>query len=77
MKSDRDLDIAVEGFYGAGDPVTPEDDALIDRLVQRLDPQVILKEIGAVRFKQDNLRIPFVHTCFSPNSMCPESRPDM
>ena len=56
FKTADDLDVAIEGFYGAGDPVTADDEAMIDALVQRLDPRVILKEIGAERFKQQNFR---------------------
>lgn len=56
LKTEGDLDVAIDGFYGAGDPVTPDDEAMIERLAARLDPQVILKEIGARRFKQCNFR---------------------
>jgi acetylornithine deacetylase/succinyl-diaminopimelate desuccinylase-like protein len=53
LKSEGDLDVAIDGYYGTGDPVTAEDETLINVLARRLDPNVILKEIGASRFKQD------------------------
>ncbi len=52
LKTDRDLDVAIEGYYGAGDPITAEDEALVAALAGRLDPNVILQEVGARRFKQ-------------------------
>jgi acetylornithine deacetylase/succinyl-diaminopimelate desuccinylase-like protein len=54
MKTEGDLDVAIDGFYGAGDPVTAEDEALIETLARRLDPKTILMEVGACRFKQGN-----------------------
>ncbi len=56
MKTDGDRDVAIDGYYGAGDSLTPDDEAMIENLVQRLDPAIVLKEIGASRFKQDNFR---------------------
>jgi acetylornithine deacetylase/succinyl-diaminopimelate desuccinylase-like protein len=56
MRSPGDRDVAIEGFYGAGDAVTPQDEALMNRLLARLDPKIILNEIGALRFKYDNFR---------------------
>jgi acetylornithine deacetylase/succinyl-diaminopimelate desuccinylase-like protein len=56
LKTAGDLDVAVEGFYGAGDPITSDDEAMVAALARRLDPQVILDEIGASRFKQDDFR---------------------
>ena len=56
LKTDGDLDVEIDGFYGAGDPVTIDDEELLTKLAQRLDPQVVLKEIGASRFKQDNFK---------------------
>ena len=56
MKTNGDFDVAIDGFYGTSDPVTPDDEAMIDKLAERLEPQVLLKEIGARRFKQDNFR---------------------
>jgi acetylornithine deacetylase/succinyl-diaminopimelate desuccinylase-like protein len=56
LKTAGDLDVAIEGFYRAGDPVTSDDEAMIDELAKRLDPQVILKEVGAKRFKQNDFR---------------------
>jgi acetylornithine deacetylase/succinyl-diaminopimelate desuccinylase-like protein len=53
MKHDGDLDLAIDGYYGAGDPITAEDEALIEALARRLDPEVVLNEIGARRFKHD------------------------
>ncbi|HZP75038.1 MAG TPA: M20/M25/M40 family metallo-hydrolase [Pseudolabrys sp.] len=52
MKKDGDVDVAIDDFYGAGDPITAEDEALLAALARRLDPKVILQEIGAQRFKQ-------------------------
>lgn len=54
MKTEGDLDVAIEGFYGSGDTATSEDRALVTELAHRLDPRQILKEIGAHRFKQDS-----------------------
>ncbi|MGH9809907.1 MAG: peptidase dimerization domain-containing protein, partial [Terriglobia bacterium] len=56
LKAEGDLDVAVEGFYGAGEIITPADEAMVDALVQRLDPDVLLRDIGARRFKQANFR---------------------
>jgi acetylornithine deacetylase/succinyl-diaminopimelate desuccinylase-like protein len=53
LKTDSDLDVSIEGFYGAGDPITAEDEALVAVLARRLDPNIILHEVGARRFKQD------------------------
>ena len=64
FKDAGDLEIAIEGFYGEGDPVTAEDEAMIERLVQRLDPQAILHDLDVARFKQRDFRAALHTHCF-------------
>jgi acetylornithine deacetylase/succinyl-diaminopimelate desuccinylase-like protein len=56
MKSDGDFDVAIEGFYGTGESISTADEAMVDELARRLDPNALLKDIGAERFKQTNFR---------------------
>jgi acetylornithine deacetylase/succinyl-diaminopimelate desuccinylase-like protein len=56
LKDEGDLDVAVKGFYGNGGIASPADEALVDALVKRLDPDVLLRDIGARRFKQKNFK---------------------
>ena len=52
LKTKGDLGIAVDGFCGE-DP-SAEDEELVRKLADRLDPDTLLAEIGAGRFKQDS-----------------------
>jgi acetylornithine deacetylase/succinyl-diaminopimelate desuccinylase-like protein len=53
LKTANDLQIAVEGFYGDGDPITGEDEALVQALAKRVDAAALRQELGISRFKQD------------------------
>ena len=64
LKTADDLDIAVEGFYGDGDPVTAEDDELLRALARRLDAGTVLRDLGAARFKQDDVLAAVRAHCF-------------
>lgn len=64
LKTPDDLDVAVDGYYGDGDPVTPDDKVLIKQLAKRLKPETILKDLGAARFKQDNFEDALTAHCF-------------
>jgi acetylornithine deacetylase/succinyl-diaminopimelate desuccinylase-like protein len=64
FKSADDRKILVDGYYGAGDPVTSEDEKLLDALAARLDPAVILSDLGVARFKQDSFKDALRAHCF-------------
>lgn len=64
LRTPDDLHMAVDGYYGAGDPVTEDDERLIKRLAQRVDPKVILKNLGAQRFKQNTFEEALKAHCF-------------
>jgi acetylornithine deacetylase/succinyl-diaminopimelate desuccinylase-like protein len=64
LKTENDLDVAVEGFYGDQDPVTAADEELVQKLAQRLDEKTVLRELGAARFKQDDLASAVRAHCF-------------
>jgi acetylornithine deacetylase/succinyl-diaminopimelate desuccinylase-like protein len=64
LKTENDLDIAVEGFYGDGDPITAEDEELVQRLAQRLDGNTILRDLGVARFKQNEVAAAVRAHCF-------------
>ena len=64
LRTPDDLGVAIAGYYGSGDPVTPEDEALIKALARRLDPQEILKDLGAARFKQSTFEEALKAHCF-------------
>src|SRR5581483_6487841 len=58
------LNVAVEGFYGEGDPATKEDERLVQDLARRLDGDAMLRDIGAARFMQDDLASAIRVHCF-------------
>jgi acetylornithine deacetylase/succinyl-diaminopimelate desuccinylase-like protein len=64
LKTESDLDVAVEGFYGEGDPITPDDETLVAKLARRLDGEAVLRDLGAARFKQDDLASAIRAHCF-------------
>jgi acetylornithine deacetylase/succinyl-diaminopimelate desuccinylase-like protein len=64
LRTPDDLKMTVDGYYGAGDPMTEDDRMLIKRLAQRLDPKTILKNLGAQRFKQDSFEAALTEHCF-------------
>lgn len=64
LKTAGDFDVAVKGFYGDGDPITEDDERLLQRLAQRLDPSVILDDLGVRRFKQDDFLSALRAHCF-------------
>lgn len=64
LRSKDDLKLTIDHYYGSGDPVTAEDRALIKTLAKRLDPNVILKNLGTARFKQDNFEDALLAHCF-------------
>ena len=54
LKTKGDLEVAVEGFAGDSPPPSREDDELVRRLAARLDPDLLLSDMGAARFKHDS-----------------------
>src|SRR5690606_21606418 len=52
LRTADDLDVAIEGYYGEGEMVSEDDEALVQDLAARLDPQAILDDLGVSRFKQ-------------------------
>lgn len=64
LRTPDDLGIAIDNYFGKGDPITADDEQLIKTLAKRLDPQVILKDLGAARFKQDNFEDALKAHCF-------------
>ncbi len=52
LKNQGDLEVAVEGFTGDSLPPGEEDEELVRQLAARLDPNLLLSDIGAARFKQ-------------------------
>jgi acetylornithine deacetylase/succinyl-diaminopimelate desuccinylase-like protein len=64
LRTADDLDVAIEGYYGDGDPITEDDERLIKILAQRLDPRVVLKDLFAQRFKQPSFEEALKAHCF-------------
>ena len=64
LKTADDLDIAVEGFYGDGGPITPDDEELVQVLARRVDTAALHKELGIARFKQDTVADAIRAHCF-------------
>jgi acetylornithine deacetylase/succinyl-diaminopimelate desuccinylase-like protein len=64
LRTPDDLGVAIDGYFGDGDPITAGDEALIKALAKRLDPRVILKDLGAARFKQDGFEDALRAHCF-------------
>lgn len=64
LKTDNDLAIAVKDFYGEGDPVTTEDEALIAELARRVDAAALCAELGIARFKQGRFEDAIRAHCF-------------
>lgn len=64
LKTANDLDVAVESFYGDGDPITAEDEQLVLELAKRVDAQALAQELGVARFKQDSFADAIRAHCF-------------
>jgi acetylornithine deacetylase/succinyl-diaminopimelate desuccinylase-like protein len=64
LKTENDLNIAVDGFYGKGDPITADDERLVQILAQRLDEKTVLRDLGAARFKQNDTASAIRAHCF-------------
>ena len=64
LKTAGDLDVAIEGYYGDGDPVTAEDEELVQALARRVDEGALRKELGIARFKQDKFADAIRAHCF-------------
>jgi acetylornithine deacetylase/succinyl-diaminopimelate desuccinylase-like protein len=56
LKSRDDLEIAVDGFSGESPGPSPADEELVQALADRLEPALLLSEIGAARFKHSRFR---------------------
>ena len=56
LKTKDDLDIAVDGFDGDSPAPSPEDEKLVRKLAARLNPDLLLSEIGAACFKHSRFR---------------------
>lgn len=64
LKTKDDCDVAVVDFYGKGDPITADDEAVVQSLARRLDRDAVLRGLGAHRFKQDDLASAIRAHCF-------------
>lgn len=64
MKTEGDLDVAIEGFYDGRSPPTPEDEELIDNLAKRFNAERALIDLGVSRFKQDTVKDAIRARCF-------------
>jgi acetylornithine deacetylase/succinyl-diaminopimelate desuccinylase-like protein len=64
LKTANDLDVAVDGYYGEGDPITPEDEDLVQALARRVDQAALRSELGIARFKQDSFADAIRAHCF-------------
>jgi acetylornithine deacetylase/succinyl-diaminopimelate desuccinylase-like protein len=64
MKTADDNDVAIEGFYAGRVPPTPGDEALVKKLVARLDSARVRADLGIARFKQDTLEAALRAKCF-------------
>jgi acetylornithine deacetylase/succinyl-diaminopimelate desuccinylase-like protein len=64
LKTANDLDVAVDGYYGEGDPVTPEDEELVQALARRVDQAALRSELGIAHFKQDSFADAIRAHCF-------------
>lgn len=64
LKTANDLDVAVDGFYGDGDPVTAEDEQLVQDLAKRVDAGALARELGVARFKQNKFPDAIRAHCF-------------
>lgn len=64
MKSDGDLDVAIDGFYDGSNQPTPEDEVLIKKLARRFNAERALIDLGVTRFKQENVREAIRARCF-------------
>lgn len=64
LKTKDDRSIAVADFYGDGDPITADDETVVQSLARRLDRDAVLRDLGAHRFKQDDLASAIRAHCF-------------
>ncbi len=64
LKTADGLEIAVEGYYGDGDPITAEDEELVQALARRINADSLKAELGIARFKQDRLADAIRAHCF-------------
>ncbi len=64
MKTDGDLDVAIDGFYSGRNEPTPEDEELVEKLVRRFNAERALIDLGVSRFKQESVREAIRARCF-------------
>ena len=64
MKTQGDLDVAIEGFYDGRNLPTPEDEALVEQLVLRFNAERALIDLGVSRFKQETVKDALRARCF-------------
>jgi acetylornithine deacetylase/succinyl-diaminopimelate desuccinylase-like protein len=64
MKTEGDLDVAIDGFYDGRDLPTPEDEALVEKLAKRFNAERALIDLGVTRFKQDSVKEAIRARCF-------------
>jgi acetylornithine deacetylase/succinyl-diaminopimelate desuccinylase-like protein len=64
MKTPDDHDVAIEGFYEGRVPPTPGDEALVKKLVARIDAAKLRADLNIARFKQDTLEAAIRAKCF-------------
>lgn len=64
MKTPDDTGIVIEGFYDRTPPPTELDLQALSDLAERVDARAILREVGASRFKYDDVRGALYAYCF-------------
>jgi acetylornithine deacetylase/succinyl-diaminopimelate desuccinylase-like protein len=64
LKSADGREILVEGYYGDGDPITAEDEELVQTLARRINVDALKAELGISRFKQDTMADAIRAHCF-------------
>ncbi|HEV3410477.1 MAG TPA: M20/M25/M40 family metallo-hydrolase [Chthoniobacterales bacterium] len=64
MKSEGDLDVAIDGFYDGRNPPTPEDEQLVEKLAKRFNAERALIDLGVTRFKQQSIKEAIRARCF-------------
>ncbi|MGZ5089802.1 MAG: M20/M25/M40 family metallo-hydrolase [Burkholderiales bacterium] len=64
MKTESDLDVAIEGFYDGRNVPTAEDEQVIEKLARRFNAERALIDLGVSRFKQDSVKDAIRARCF-------------
>src|SRR5262249_51076257 len=64
MKSEGDLDVAIEGFYAGFEKPGEEDERLVEQLARRFNAERALIDLGVTRFKQESVKEAIRARCF-------------